>query len=322
MPEVHVVHAYPQALGLNRRVRAWLDLRAERPRDPGIHPSDISRLCPVLEYYIEQANLDLCSGNPTRIEKGIAFRRAVLEARRFDANLKMEFRVGDAIHADAQFYLGALGYLWGVWECPHCGDATPEGFMPRTLLRDRDGQWMHDAAPCRACGGRNYRHDNNWLYREPSVGDTELARQYGYKGHMDGDLRFHQDGNWYRYVVEVKSINEAGYSGKRGDPLPKPEHVEQASLYGYLKGISHILFIYVNKNQVSEWREIIVPVDMAAVGRAQAKAEAIIASRETGAPPLQARLCLDPREERARSCPAQQACWGCVPTGFSVGRGR
>jgi hypothetical protein len=302
----------PLALGLNKLVRAWLDRRPERPRSPGFHPSESAYMCPVLERLVDRANDDLVSGDPAKIEAAFAFRRAVLESKRFPSNLKLEFLVGDAIHESVvQFHLGVLGFLWGVWECPSCGSRTPEGLMPRTVVLDARGQQMWDAAPCRSCNARNFRHDAAWVYIEPSMGDTQLAAELGIAGNMDGDLRFHRDGSWFRYVVEVKSINNAGFEGKRG-PLPKPEHIQQASVYGYLKGVSHLMFIYVNKDQVSEWKEIVVPVDMEAISRYRAKIDATLKARAAGQLPLHARICADPRDERARKCPGVQACFGCA----------
>ena len=303
----------PMSIGLNKRFRTYLDLRRERPRNDGYHPSETERFCPVLEHFIERANDDLVSGDPARIMPAFQFRRAVLESKRFHAGLKMEFMVGDAIHDMVKFALGVLGMAWGVWECAHCRAASPEGFMPRINVEDVGGRLMPDAAPCMTCHARNLRYDSPWIYVEPSIGDTVLAKQlgldFGVRGNMDCDLRFYQDGRWYRYITEVKSINSAGFTGKRG-PLPKPEHISQASLYAYCKGVSHIMFIYVCKDQVSEWKEIVVPMNMDAIVAAHGKIQAVLEGRRTGAPPLGARVCADPRDERARACPAAEQCFG------------
>jgi hypothetical protein len=306
----------PQALGLNKRFRSYLDLRRERPRSGGYHPSDTERFCPVLEHFSGQADDDLVSGDPARVAPAFKFKQDILESRRFHAGLKMEFIVGDAIHDIVKYGLGILGMLWGVWECPHCRSQMPEGFMPRITVLDVEGRPMPDAAPCMSCHARNYRYDMPWSYVEPAIGDTTLARElgleFGVRGNMDGDLRFYWNGRWYRYVLEVKSINSAGFTGKRG-PLPKPEHISQASLYAYCKGISHVMFVYVCKDAVSEWKEIVAPMNMDAIVAAHGKIRAVLEGRRTGQPPLGARICNDIREERAQKCPAVEKCFGRKP---------
>jgi hypothetical protein len=181
--------------------------------------------------------------------------------------------------------------------------------MPRTYIPDCQDRFMLDAAPCIGCHGRNLRFDYGWRYIEPSVGEAARARELGIAGHMDGDIRYQENGVEYRYVLEVKSINEAGFTGKRG-LLPKPEHIGQASIYAWLKGIPHILFVYVNKNQVSQWKEIVVPIDMEPVRANFAKIQATLASRSTGQAPLNARICDSHMNVRARACPAVLRCFG------------
>jgi hypothetical protein len=298
----------PYSLGLNKRIRTWLDLRRARPRSDGFHPSEHNTMCPMLEHYIHEANEDLASGDPEKIAAAFTFKHAVLEGRRFPGHLYMEFGVGDSIHEQVQFYMGALGYLWGVWQCPSCGAVTPEGFMPRTYTPDCQERFMLDVAPCLGCQGGNLRADYAWRYIEPSVGEAERARELRIDGHMDGDIRYQENGIEHRYVLEVKSINEAGFTGKRG-LLPKPEHVGQASIYAWLKGIPHILFVYVNKNQVSNWKEIVVPVDMDQVRAHYAKIQATLQSRRDGQPPVNARICDNHLNVRARACPAVERCF-------------
>lgn len=303
----------PMALGLNKRVKTHLGLRMNRARSEGFHPSDLANAergtCPVLETQIELANLDIASGDLVRIRSALAFRRAVLEQKKFEAGLQMEGDVGDAIHKMVQFQLGLIGWNWGVWECPNCHARTPEGFMPRTMVLDAEGREMPDSAPCRACLGRNFRYDHPWEYVETNIGDTPRASAYELTGNMDGDLRPFLDGAWFRYVLEIKSIHEAGYQLKRG-PLPKEEHVKQASLYGWALGIDYIVFIYVDKNQVNEWKEFVVPVDMKFVQEALTKIEAVRAARGTGLLPIQGRVCCDFREKRAQTCPGAERCFG------------
>jgi hypothetical protein len=303
--------AVPQTLGLNKQVKNWVSLRRQRPRVHGYHPSEMAKLCPVLFYFISEAREKLASDNPREVQEGWAFLNRVQEAKTagFSVNVRMEFRVGDAIHADVQFLLGVLGKLWGRWKCPFCRAKTQHGWMPRVMTVGMGGHEIPDAAPCVRCKGGNLKFDNSWEYIEPWVGSPE----WGIEGHTDGDLRPIYDNNPLRMILEIKSINEAGYQGKRG-VLPREDHVKQASIYGWLMGVTHICFVYVNKNQVNEWREFIVPVDQAAIADMQNKIHAAEWGRQHGRPPIHARACPDPRERRAKECPAREMCFGEMPT--------
>lgn len=300
----------PTSLGLNRAVKARIRLQRGRPREHGFHPSSLPRLCPVLFRLIEESRDDLAHEDPEKVVAAFEFLRKVVDTKEssFSPEVRMEFRVGDAIHAEVQYRLGLLGKLWGRWRCVHCRYTTKPGWMPRVMIDGIDGARIHGPAPCVRCKGENRRDDVPWVYLEPRV----ESQEWSVVGHADGDLRVNVNGWWYRYILEVKSINDAGFTGKRG-ALPKPEHVIQASIYGWLMGVSHIVFVYVCKNQVSRWKEFVVPVDPTAIEMVQTKIRAVLASRESGELPLQARACPSVRDERAKSCPGVVRCFGHQP---------
>lgn len=336
--------AVPLSLGLTKAVRAYYRLKPQRQRSAGFHPSEIAReeFCPVLKFFEQEADAKVVSDDPRSIQEGFNFKRTLLKmkADQFSDMLPSEFVIGHAIHDLVQFEFGAIGVLHGIWECPACGAQTLPGQMPRTQVEDRSGQPMLDAAPCRACNGQNYRSQIPWRYIEPAVGWRDAVRHLNISGHMDGDLRYLIDGKIHRYVLEIKSINQWGYGeGKQprwedqalGDgwqppagwqpalsstyrKLPLANHVTQASLYAACEGITHIVFVYVNKNQIRNRKEFVVPLDPSVIHLASGKIQAVTEAqqRQIG-PPLHARVCHDVRDDIARKCPAVERCFGCKP---------
>jgi len=333
----------PMTLGLRRLVNNYYKLRQIPPRSPGYHPSQVSRddFCPVLRYFIAQADEALYSDDPAVRRWGFEFKRDVANATRFPPHLYSEFILGDAVHSMVQYQLGLVGKLWGRWKCPHCGARTREaGFMPRTSFPDCSGNSLLDAAPCASCRGMNRRHRISWLYIEPSMRHTELAMQLGISGLMDGVIVHKVGETIYRYVLEIKSINEFGWCEGKGmywedlaraagwapppgwvseiprdyRELPKHDHVRQATLYAACHGIAHILFIYVNKNAVSKWKEIVSPIDPNVLAAVRAKIDTVNSALQAGTGALtSARICSDVRDETARNCPASEMCFGCSP---------
>jgi hypothetical protein len=303
----------PTSLHLNKLTKAWFDMRPGTPRSFGLHPSELMKLCPVLQWFTEQARADLASEDPRRVQTAWAFIRRLIDDKKkdFSANLQMELQFGHDVHNHVQSYLGMLGMLWGRWRCTYCHATTPDaGWMPRVDRTDITGTGtVKDYAPCVACYGMNLRGDRGWDYVEPAVDNVD----WGIVGHMDGDLRLFAENFWFRYVLEVKSCKQEDFELKIAKVLPKPEHVYQASIYAWLAGVSHICFIYVNKNQVNAWKEFVVPLDPEAVRDAQAKIRAVFEGRQSGRPPVHARACADVREPRAQACPAVEACFGCRP---------
>jgi hypothetical protein len=209
--------------------------------------------------------------------------------------------------------------------------------MPRTEIPDIKGRPMMDAAPCQVCDGRNLLAKVPWEYLETGIDNERFAREYGFVGHMDGDLRLVYNGVPVRAALEIKSIHEYGFGeGKREywvdkalangwtppprwsqeqprTPLPKPGHIVQDSLYAWCLEIPYLCFVYVNKNACHEWKEFVVPLDMRPVHDAVGRVATYRKARAVGAPPLHARACPDIREKRAMACPAVERCFGQKP---------
>jgi len=57
-------------------------------------------------------------------------------------------------------------------------------------------------------------------------------------------------------ILEIKSINERGFTEIAKFKKPKIEHIEQATVYAKVLGIKKIVFIYENKNQ-QLWEELV-----------------------------------------------------------------
>jgi len=308
--------APPTKFRLTKAVRAYHNTKPIGPRRHGVHPSALPTLCPVKFTLYEWIRAAIASEDPTQAAQALAlFEKVnndpvhgVSPGGRFKGELLQEFRAGDSIHTNVQFDLGVTGRLWGRWRCPRCRWVSDEGWMPRALYPGKGGGQVLDAAPCVHCAGRNKREKIAWHYVEPGV----FHGGYGIIGHHDGDLRITRGEDTWRILLEIKSINENGYMEKYG-VLPQPEHVMQASVYAWLGGFSWICFIYVNKNQVHQWKEIIVPVDTESIAVVVAKLEAIKWGRENRQLPLAARVCEDVRCQRARGCPLVYQCWGETP---------
>lgn len=303
---------YPATFNLNKLVKANLQLQPGRPRAPGFHPSEMPYMCPVHAYYVWKAREDLGSTDLGVARGAWEFLRRSLNAKEssFSPGSKMEMDFGSAVHQLVQYRLGLIGKLWGRWKCPACRKKTSwNGWMPRMTQLDCNGDPGHMApAPCAKCRGRNLRSRVPWLYVEPEVTSDE----WKIVGHCDGYLLVQRDGREYWFALEIKSAHNRKWKGDFG-PLPTPEHVEQASVYGWLLGLSHIYFIYVNKDQVNKWKEIIVPVDAESVARVQSKIRMVLEALRVGAPPLEGRVCPHVQDERAKKCPSCEQCWGRLP---------
>jgi hypothetical protein len=336
----------PKSFGLNKLVQGWMALRPGTPRSPGFHPSEMgeSKFCAALHYFAEQERENLSSPSPEKVAAAQAFWKTLVNQRRAEPDLQMEFDAGDAIHAAVKFNLGAQGILWGVWRCEYCRSRTEPGFMPRTQIPDIHGRPMLDAAPCQVCDGRNLLAKIPWEYIETGIDRARFAKEWGFVGHMDGDLRIpfrptpEADPVIIRAALEIKSIHEYGWGESKKEywvdkalangwtppargwtpelprkPLPKEEHITQDSLYAWCLEIPYLCFIYVNKNACHEWKEFVVPLDMKPIHEATGRILQVRRARAEGRPPLHARACPDIREERARKCPAVERCFGAKP---------
>jgi len=91
--------------------------------------------------------------------------------------------------------------------------------------------------------------------------------KYGIEGKMDGIIEFIGNDDYGKYydaedmVLEIKTINDYGFKALR---RPKPEHIRQASIYGYFLGLKRICFVYYNKNN-SDLKIYVVDIDFAYV---------------------------------------------------------
>jgi hypothetical protein len=109
--------------------------------------------------------------------------------------------------------------------------------------------------------------------------------------------------------------------GRYGDPLPKPEHVSQASQYVFaarqsfpwLSELAHVYFAYVNKNAVRNCKEFAVPADMNVVDKMLFNMTAVIEGKKTNTPPVHARRCQDIEAKTAVTCPLVEECYGRKP---------
>lgn len=128
----------------------------------------------------------------------------------------MIFDVGHLIHHQMKIYYGDAGLLFGKYRCLSCG-YTHIGFKPST-----NGV----AAQCPVCNaedidlGLDKIELRNWWYVEPKVEYPDLR----IKGHTDMILVYNDN----KYVGEVKSINDRGYSNLTS---PVADHLEQGLLY-------------------------------------------------------------------------------------------
>lgn len=106
------------------------------------------------------------------------------------------------------------------------------------------------------------------------------APEYGIKGKMDGKVEFVGTDDYGVYydpeimALEVKTINDYGFRALR---KPKPEHIKQASIYGYFLGLKRIVFVYYNKNN-SDLKIFVEDVDIDYVEGFKVLASSIIKS--------------------------------------------
>jgi len=107
---------------------------------------------------------------------------------------------------------------------------------PKMLRILANGTAVHEVV-------QNYlgRHPGYWFAPESKVAvevEGKLIR-----GSCDGVMIRRSD--LYRFGVEIKSINDAGFRLLKS---PKDAHVAQASLYARLHGLPWIVLLYWNKN--------------------------------------------------------------------------
>lgn len=94
-------------------------------------------------------------------------------------------------------------------------------------------------------------HPDVFFSPEVKVYDPDLC----VKGSCDGILTERTTG--YRWALEIKTIGDSGFKALT---KPKPEHVQQATIYMALTGVRWVSFIYLNKNN-QDIREFITAFD-------------------------------------------------------------
>lgn len=78
--------------------------------------------------------------------------------------------------------------------------------------------------------------------------NNEVADRYDISGHTDGDCRAREKDDIVRFLLEIKTINDAGYQKTTG---PHPEHKVQGTIYQACNDVPVIVFLYYNKNDSS-----------------------------------------------------------------------
>ena len=316
----------PTSFRVNTEVKAFLKLTQKVPRSRGFHPSGLSRLCIMKHWIYETSINNFAHHDPAVIQEAMRTVRTILDTEhdakpgRAPTHLQADFHGGDSIHEYQQFRFGERGYLWGRWKCPHCRVTTEPGFMPRMQGRDRNGKPMMVAAYCPACRGGNYAaryRQVKWKYVEPFVGLPE----WDLGGNTDGILLYPYRNVVVPAIFEIKSINEGGYYGRYGEPLPRADHIAQASnyvwsarqTYPFLRDMRHIYFIYVNKNAQRDAKEFLVPVDMGVVQKMTDTMRVSLEAKRGSGPPVHARRCPAIESIDATKCPVVEKCWGRKP---------
>lgn len=183
---------------------------------------------------------------------GMCPRRYVLsillksKKRSIEPSLRRIMDLGTAMHAMYQnVYFGPMGILWGKWKCLRC-----DGISWGLISEDKK---------CPHCGG-----SARWEYKEVPV-RAPLPGKFpkDIVGHSDGIIKM--GSKWY--VLEIKSINEYGFTWMR---KVKPGHLAQVQVYAELirqsfldmpdsvkptvliPELSGIRMLYVNKNNSVE----------------------------------------------------------------------
>ena len=302
----------PAALGLNKLVKAHLALEAGKPRTHGIHPSSMTDFCPVQYWYLHQTRLTIAtSDDPIAIVTAFETLRkhSNLNLHRYSTGVQYEFPFGDFLHIMVQYNYGLIGVLWGEWQCAFCRIRTPEGFMPRVMRPDINGAPLPYPAPCQSCDGKNvFSHypwsDYPWLYVEPEI----KLSAWQVLGHVDGDIRVCINGVWHYFILEIKSAHKEKFGG-RLVALPERTHVVQASMYAWVKGYTHILFVYVNKDQPNQTKEFISPLCAETIETVKKKIATAVAALDLPQPPLHARVCASDQVKQADGCVFRGPCF-------------
>lgn len=92
----------------------------------------------------------------------------------------------------------------------------------------------------------------DYYKKEIDIGETEVAQHYRIEGHADADniivIGELPDHPIYEVGVvhEYKTINDNGFQSLKGKP--KPQHVQQATIYSRCLNRPIVCYLYLNKN--------------------------------------------------------------------------
>jgi len=74
---------------------------------------------------------------------------------------------------------------------------------------------------------------------------SAIAKELDIVSSCDGVFTFHTEGKPIRVGLEIKTISNDGFKILSG---PQPDHIEQGHVYMACLGLSHMWFLYYNKN--------------------------------------------------------------------------
>lgn len=226
-------------------------------------------LLPILQdYLLKQAKNE---------ELGLVSRKAGVQE---DARLSIacfKERIDEFNHQDPKtkdyFHPSAIGQcmrkLWfRHFEAPTNGAATPSE-ATKSFLTFEIGTYFHVLFQnlCQRAGVLEKR--------EFPIQDDKLK----IIGHADGVLNIKGFG---RAILEIKTINSRGFAALSTGP--KPEHFQQANIYGNVLCIPYTIFVYFNKDS-SELKEFVVQADPKQFAASKKRMEVYKESVRTKKPP-------------------------------------
>jgi hypothetical protein len=204
---------------------------------------------------------------PKRLVK-LATVAALIESLLEDMNtekisLSTDFQLGDLGRRTGVFHASTIGNSTGKSRCGKysigCArqlyyditEAESEGAWDPRIRRILDtGTAVH--AQLQAYLAKVAERSDGAYQFTPEVdinpNTNEIADQMDISGHTDGDNLVVEGKDKVRFLLEIKTINDAGYQKTRG---PHPEHTIQGTIYQKCLNVPIIVFLYYNKNDSS-----------------------------------------------------------------------
>ena len=188
---------------------------------------------------------------------------AMMDRRTFRSD--SYFAAGHAAHETVQFWLGILGFLYGIWYCKHHTKVREGNVETRTYCGyEREGWGTADPCPlCKAEGRESFLNFRE--YKLAGAGPIKLDSAY-----TDGLTYLGEEGLhlpirniWPNTVAEFKTCSQSFMDKLKKQDPPEPKsraHHEQAS--GYCEQVEHlfrdkwegwngiewIMYGYINRN--------------------------------------------------------------------------